>query len=400
MRILQLCNKLTYPPDEGGSVAVLNISFSLVAAGHEVTVMSFVSEKHYPNDSHMNELKQKIRLKLVKQSASFNKWQIIRNFMFSRMPVTAERFLSDRFRNELVKLLKSSSYDIIQAEGTYMLPYIDTIREHSKALISFRSHNAEHKIWTSLSHHTGSPLKKFYFRSLAKRLKRMEENYIDKYDVLVPISNNDLAFYQSAGNSKPVLVCGTGYPAVCSDIHLPTGTRESLFYIGSLDWLPNQQGILWFINKVFTKLIRQYPSVTFNIAGRNAPSGFLQKIRHPNICYHGAVNDAAGFVQKMGISVVPLFSGSGIRVKIIESMAMGKPVVATTAAAEGLEVTDNVNILLADAPDQFIEKISALLDDGSLYDRLAKGGHDLVTAVYNNSKMADSLIEFYKLHLK
>lgn len=265
--------------------------------------------------------------------------------------------------------------------------------------MSFRSHNAEHEIWQTLAKHVKNPVKKMYFLSLANRLKRMAAFYCDKFDLLVPISARDLDYYRSAGCSKPAIVCSTGYNLENKGRPSVSQERNSLFYIGSLDWLPNQQGLIWFVEKVYRDLIKTHPSLKFHIAGRNASWGFLKRIEHPDVIYHGEVDDSADFISNWGICIVPLFAGSGIRIKIIESMALGRPVVATSKAAEGLEVTDKENILIADTPSDFVRCISAILNDDALYDSLSAEGRKLVESFYNRDKIAGSLIEFYNLCL-
>ena len=399
MKILQVCNKITFPPDEGGSVAVLNISLPLSDAGHEITIFSFITEKHGMDENDKAILEKKVKLRLVKQETGIKMHNLLGNLLFSDKPYSAQRFDSPLFHNELKKILSEQHFDVVQLEGLYLLPYIMTIREFSSALIVFRSHNAEHEIWSSYSINAGNPLKRLYLANLAARLRKMAEKYINSYDLLVPISDPDSSFYQSIGNNKPVLVCSSGYDA--SNI-FPGDIRPdgSLFYIGSLDWLPNQQGLLWFIGKVFKELVKTSPSLVFHIAGRNAPEEFIRKIKHPNIRFCGEVRDARDFVRSKGISIVPLFSGSGMRVKIIESMANGKPVVATSKAAEGLDVVNGENILVADRPDDFRHYVNKLLNDNVLYKKLATGARELVLSKYDNNKISASLIEFYNKHLQ
>jgi polysaccharide biosynthesis protein PslH len=399
MKILQVCNKITYPPTDGGSVAVLNISLPLSAAGHDVTILTLVTPKHNLDGDGKTLLEKHVKLRLVKENTAVKSGALLRNYFFSELPYTAERFISQAFRNELRKLLSEQHFDVIQMEGLYVLPYITTISEFSSALRVFRSHNAEHEIWESYSRLTINPLKRIYLSNLAARIRQMAGRYINTYDVLVPVSAHDLSFYESAGNKKPAFVCTCGFDNGFHDGSITSPVR-SLFYIGSLDWLPNIHGILWFARKVFREIVRTSPEVIFHVAGRNAPRSFVRKLNHPNIQFHGEVKNAGEFIRPLGIAVVPLFSGSGIRVKILESMAFGKPVVATSKAAEGLDVTDGENILIADSPSEFIRQISRLSSDQAFYETIAANARALVQSGYDNINIAASLIEFYNKNVK
>jgi len=400
MKILQVCNKITFPPSDGGSVAVLNISLPLARSGHEVTILSFITEKHGITDKNLAKLEKHVSIRLVNKKTAVRLHSILGNYFFSDEPYTAQRFFSATYDNELRKLLSEESFDIVQFEGLYVLPYINTVRECSSALTVFRSHNAEHEIWKSFSSATGNPLKKIYLANLAARLMKMSTRYINSYDLIVPISDRDSSFYQSIGNIKPSMVCSSGYDTKKVPLHANHAASNQLFYIGSLDWLPNRQGLLWFLGKVFRKLSRDNPEMVFYIAGRNAPGTFIRKINQPNVKYCGEVMTARDFVSSKGISVVPLFSGSGMRVKIIESMALGKPVVATSKAAEGLDVVNGENILIADRPYEFRRHINSLLNDPSLYGSIVKKARDLVLSKYDNRKISAALVEFYIKHLQ
>ena len=137
------------------------------------------------------------------------------------------------------------------------------------------------------------------------------------------------------------------------DNYMPSDIPE-LFHIGSMNWLPNIEGIEWFIENVWPLIIEQYPSITFTIAGRNIPNQFYAK-NIKNFKVEGEVPDAKQFMLSKDIMIVPLLSGSGIRIKIIEGMALGKTIITTSIGAEGLDINDGVNILIANTPQEFLE---------------------------------------------
>lgn len=395
MRILQLCNKMPYPPHDGGSIAILNLTHSFAKLGHDVTLLCMATSKHNHSDREVSEAKLKTNLHSVKVDTDIKWIPMIMNLLFSKDPYIVKRFISDNFRATLIQILKDQSFDIIQLEGTYLLPYLETIRSHSKAVVALRSHNIEHKIWEGISKITGNPFKKIYLQNLSKRLKRFEQKYINRYDLLVPITGIDNEAFYVMGNRKPAMVCHSGYDTENLPEVNPTGMNSSLFFLGSLDWIPNQQGLSWFALKVIPLLSRQHPNLVFYVAGRNAPRSILNKLTHSSIIFCGEVPDARDYMGSKGIMIVPLFSGSGMRIKIIEAMAMGKPVVATTKAAEGIGITPDENILLADSTEDYVRQTARLLNNDELYRRISKNAVNFIRNNYNNLQITSALADFY-----
>lgn len=400
MKILQLCNKMPYPPRDGGSVAILNLAQSFAKLGHDVTLLCMVTSKHKSEENNPLLADHRLSLKTIPLNTDIKWVSLIINLLFSKDPYIAKRFVSRDFRAQLIRILQSCPFDIIQLEGSYLLPYLDTIRSHCNTVAVLRSHNMEHEIWSGISENTRNPFKRFYLRNLSKRLKRFEKKYINRYDLLVPITTNDQKAYHLMGNQKPVMICQSG----CDTRSIPKmqhpGRNRSLFFIGSLDWIPNQHGLTWFVSKVFPVIARRYPDIVFYVAGRNAPRWIINKMKHGNIIYCGEVEDVREFMESKGIMVVPLFSGSGMRVKIIEAMAAGNPVIATTKGAEGIAVVPDENILLADSIEDFIKQIEKLVKRDEYFHKIIKNAFELICSNYDNMQITEALADFYQKHLQ
>jgi len=157
--------------------------------------------------------------------------------LFSRLPYNAERFVSDEYSVELIKLLAEKNFDVIQLEGLYLCPYIPVIRKHSKALIAYRAHNIEYEIWERTAT-LSKGFRSHYLRNLSKRIKRFEISYLNSYDILIPITDRDGKILDSLGNTKPHHTSQTGIDFASL---VPTAKKlefPSLFHIGALDWAP------------------------------------------------------------------------------------------------------------------------------------------------------------------
>lgn len=166
-----------------------------------------------------------------------------------------------------------------------------------------------------------------------------------------------------------------------------------------MDWLPNREGMEWFLDVVWPKVQSSFPAVKFFLAGRNFPANYPEK-HYLNVEVVGEVENSISFLRSKTIVIVPLFSASGVRVKIIEAMAEGKPVITTTVGAEGLNATDGVNILIADTADAFARQIKRLLKDKEEIQRLGENARTFITENFDNKKIMTDLLEFYKSILK
>ena len=396
MKILVLTNKLPYPPRDGGSIATLNMMKGLQLAGNKVTCLAINTLKHnFPVEEIPSELLETIRILKIDCDCSIRPLMMGSNLLFSKKPYIAERFNIRAFRNRLAGLLKTETFDIIQLEGPYPGQYMDVVRRYSNARVVLRAHNVEHRIWERKAIFEKSPFRKWYLNNLARRLKRFEMEMAQKTDCLVPISKLDETYFRDHGFQKPSLTIPAGltmdnYPWS----ELPA--EPSIFYIGALDWLPNQEGLTWFIRSVLEQVVSELPDLEFHVAGRNAPPSFEKKLKHPRITFHGEVADAVSFMQSYRVMVAPLLTGSGIRIKILEGLALGRPVVTTSAGIEGIEAGALQYILVEDDPQKFGDQIVRQMKNMQEPAHMATAARQYISRNFDNFELSARLNRFYK----
>jgi glycosyltransferase involved in cell wall biosynthesis len=267
------------------------------------------------------------------------------------------------------------------------------IKRNSDACISLRAHNIEFEIWKRTAEEESNFIKKFYFKNLANRIKRFEFSIINSFDYLVPITERDEKLFRSFGNIKPTCVIPVGINI--QNLVENVLNNKSIFYIGALDWIPNQEGLLWFIDQVFPEIIAKHNDIVFHIAGRNAPNWLIKKFEHKNIVYRGEINNAHDFIVNSGIMLVPLFSGSGMRVKIVEGLALGKPIISTSIGAEGIGISDGDNIIIADDNETFCKKLLELIENSEIVELLSVNARKFALENYNHIAIAKKLADFY-----
>ncbi len=396
MKILQVTNKVPYPAKDGGAIACLNLSKGFSQLGHQVTILSMNTKKHHVNMEDIPDTVTSIAdIRLVKVPARITVLQALFNLIFSKKPYNAVRFISDRFRKSLEKLLDEKEFDVIQLEGLYLCPYIPVIRNKTNALIAYRSHNIEYEIWKRTMQ-ISSGVKRFYLKNLSKRIFRFEKAMLNRYDVLVPITSRDERILIDMGNTKPSHVSQTG---IDSSVLIPYAKHlehPTLFHLGSMEWAPNQEGLIWFVDKCWPAIHEKYPKLKFYVAGRNAPQWLQKKMDRPNIEFIGEVENAYEFMNSKSVMIVPLFSGSGMRIKIIEGMALGKSIVTTPIGAEGINVVHRKHLLIANNESDFVHSVFNLIDDPDLFRETGKNAIEFIHENFDNLATAGKLIDFYQ----
>jgi len=383
---------------DGEVIAIHQLTRGFYEAGHKVTVAAINTKKHFfPPDEMPEENQALADFHSVLLDTDVNWWEALTS-MFRGDSYNIQRFVSPDFERLLSGILRENEFDIVQLEGLYLLPYLLVIRKFSQAKIVLRAHNIEHLIWERNSKMAKPGAKKWYLQNLAARMKEFEIYNLNSCDALVPITNVDAARFMELGCKLPIHTCSVGV-SLNGMKDLNEIVPPTLCYLGSMDWLPNREGIEWFLDVVWPKVHAQFLELKFFVAGRNFSADFPSK-EYPNVSMVGEVENSRGFLSSNSIMVVPLFSGSGMRVKIIEAMAEGRPVVSTGVGAEGINAVDGAHLLIADTADAFVRQIRRLLKDPDEATRMGLHARAFVKENYDNAKLVNDLVEFYKSVLK
>lgn len=397
MKVLQVCKKFPFPPKDGESIAILQMSKSLHEAGCEMSLVSMNTSKHYVEieGNYPPELDYYKEICCVKVDNRI-KWQDALRNLFSKESYNISRFVTDDFKKALADILSRNTYDIIQLETLYLAPFIPVIKKYSNALIVLRAHNIEHEIWLRIADQVKFLPKKLYLNYLSKKLKNYELNILNDYDYLVAITERDLVQFRSLGykngcTSSPVGLNLAAYPPDYSVFKEPL----SLSFIGSLDWLPNAEAVRWFLKRAWPELLKAFPQLSFHFAGRNAPDD-LKTYNDLPVKYYGDVPDAKSFIQKHAIMIVPIFAGSGIRVKILEAMALGRVVITTSIGLEGISAKHMQEVIIANNVEDMIESIRFCYQNPEQLQRIGEKAHKFVQTHFDHQKLGIKLHNAYK----
>ncbi len=359
MRILVLTKKFPYPLKEGEPIAITNLCRSLKACGARLTLLAMNTSKHYTDLSelpadydhfeaiHAVEVDNRISISGALKS------------LLKGEPYILSRFQNEEYHRALEKLLTTEQFDIVQIETPYLASCVPVIKKLTSAPIVMRAHNVEHEIWDRVARSSPLP-KKLYLRNQNKHLERVEVGMLNEYDLLLAITADDLRRFTELGLRKTGLVAPAGL-VVAEYRPRPFKKALSIGFIGALDWMPNQQGVVWFLENVWPLLRENHPELTFEIAGKNTPD-WLKKRAGNGVKVLGEVPDAKDFINRHALFVAPLFSGSGIKIKILEGMALQRAVLTTPIGLEGIPAQNGVHVLSAETAREFVLNVELCLN--------------------------------------
>ena len=394
MRILQICHRIPYPAVDGGNIAMMNMALALLEAGHEVHQFALNTTKHFIDPSCLpDDLREKLHFTSVKIDTTIRRSGAFRN-LFTNESYNVVRFYNDEVERSLEKTLHANTFDIVQLETLFTTPYINCIRKNSGAKIVLRAHNVEHIIWDRLADKERNIIRKRYLRMLASRLRKYELETLKLIDALVPITPVDENIFRKFHFKRPVLTTPMSIDIKEYLFDNKKTAAMNLFHLGSMDWMPNHEGVSWFLENCWTEIHRQHPQLNLYLAGRNFPQEIMDR-NFPNTFCEGRIEDAQTYMSDKQIMIVPLLSGSGMRVKIVQGMALGKTIISTTIGAEGIPAEHGKNILIADTPQDFINVVGKCIDNEEWTRSIGNKARKFAIDHYSNASVGHQLGLFY-----
>lgn len=393
MKVLQLCNKPPFPKVDGGCIAISNVSMGLISKGIDLKTLTVSTVKHpFLEDQIPVEFKEKSKIEGIFLDTRVN---VIDAFsaLVTADSYNVNRFFSPDFDKRLVEILKEDDFDIVHLESLFMTPYINTIRLNSSAKIVLRSHNLEHLIWERLANSTGNKAKKVYLKHLASKLKKYEIRTINEVDGIATITKEDTDRFTKLNCEKQMITIPFGikiadYPYVKRKVT----ERNSFYHIGAMNWEPNKEAINWFTDEIWPKV--RSKNLSLHLAGMGFPT-YLKEQEDEKIFIHGEVESAVNFMQAHDIMIVPLLSGSGMRIKIIEAMALGKAVISTSIGIEGINAIHNEHVIIADSAKDFAREMIDLAANPEKVVAIGERARKMVESQYDNDKIINNLVNFY-----
>lgn len=392
MRILQIFPRFPWPLKDGGALAFYAHLKGLKDNGHQVTCAVLNTSKHRVQFTDIpQELKDLGSFHLLEINNHITAWGAFKN-LFQPKSYILSRFYTKEFESLLIGLTQAAKPDLILFESLQTAVYLPFVKQNTRVPCILRSHNIEFSIWEEQAKIEKNPIKAAYLRLQANRLKREELFYSEQFDGILAITKSDANRYLELGIKNPNLYYPVGfYPRKQST--LPIQHQAKVFHLGSMDWMPNQAAVTYFIEHVWPLVQTENPNLCFEIAGRNMPERFkLLNIKGVKVV--GEVDNADAYMQENGLLIIPLLSGSGMRVKVMEGMALGKCIISTSKGMEGIEAIANKHFILANTPQEFKDAIIFYTHNLEEADKIGAEARKFALATFDNVRIVKQLEQF------
>ena len=400
MRVLLLTPSLPYPPHQGGAIRNYGLLRGLHDAGHSVCVLSFHQDSLDPAATPLAEICEWIE---TVPPPDRPQSQRLRDMALSGLPDLARRLDSPLFRERLEARLSTEKFDLVQFEGLEMTPYLALVRKvQPRARCCYDAHNAEYALQWAIFHvdrYVPERLPAAAYSMLqARRIHHYERAVCAAVDCVIAVSEEDAASLRPFRADKRVAVVPNG---IFADRYGDDSPRldlgsNVLVFTGKMDYRPNIDAVRWFSDNILPLVSEAVPDVRLYIVGQK-PHASLESLRdQPHVELTGWVPDVQPFLQAADVYVAPLRMGSGTRLKILEAMAAGCAVVATTVAASGLDKQAKRSLILADDERAFAQAVVALLHDADRRTTLGQAAQADVRRLYDWKTLIPCLLQTYE----
>lgn len=396
IRILDVQGRIPYPLHDGGALGMWIVT-DMLGRNADVTygVLAMNTARHWVPPETIKAVYGEIPHWWAPVDNRITPLGALGNLLHGT-PYHISRFKSSRFARLLQSVLREFSPDVVLLEGLPVTQYVDQIRRTCPARIVYHAHNVEHLIWSRLADAEHVLLRRVYLREQVRRLRSYEIAMLSngKLDAIVAFTKVDAVALRTLGFSGPIHVKPFALDLEQYRPAYAPETHPTLFHLGSLGWEPNRQGIEWFLGKVFPLIRQKFPTAEIHIAGHIPPTFRLPVTEGVHIV--GPVADAKEFMRSRSVLVVPLQAGSGVRVKVIEAMAVGKAIVSTTIGAEGIAYTEGHDLLIADTPEAFADAVCLLLENPCLIETLGRNARTYIEQHHDAKRVGEELVAFLR----
>ena len=390
MKVLWVNTNFLHPTTKGGQIRTLEMLRHLHRR-HEIHYVAVEDPSHPEGPARATEYATRaypFRHAFVEKSSPVFAWQLAKS-VFESAPVGTSRFHIPALGRFLEELADREHFDRAVCDFLHPASYFP----HIESAVLFQ-HNVETMIWRRHAEHAPDPLRRWYFEMQAERMLRHERSVCQTAGHVVAVSEQDACTMRKLfGMTRGVSAIPTGVDVERFSPPSPAPPKTAdLVFVGSMDWLPNIDGIHWFVREVLPRIRRKRPDCVLTIVGRVPPPSITALAeKDSQIQVTGTVADVRPYLWGSKVSIVPLRIGGGTRLKIYESMAARTPVVSTGIGAEGLQINPPADIRIADSPEDFADACCELLSDAEACERQGAAAWDMVSAEFSWEHVAACL---------
>lgn len=352
MNILHISNKPIYPQVDGGCIAMAKLLSSLTQLATVKHVFLQTPKHPFSPNAYPKEISLELPAESTFIDTSIRPLSALKA-LISGKNYNLKRFHGEKFEKALLAYIQTNAFDTIVLESLFLAPYINAIRAVFSGNIIIRTHNVEHELWEQQAA-SASGFKKWYLRSLARSMKREEIVLLNSADAIWTITSEDAQRFHELGITKPIHVIPVVMETSPQAADYASG---DFFHLGSMNWVPNQLAVKRLVSELWPQLQLDKTQHQLHLAG-SFPDA-MEETAAPGINYHGFVQHAETFMQQHGILVAPITAGSGVRIKLLEAMALGVPCITTPLGATGIRIEEDC-LKIASSNEEWLHAMETL----------------------------------------
>lgn len=392
LNILQLSPRFPFPEDDGGKIGIANIFKEFSNQGFEVTLFSYTCDDDKKNLHLAKKYGQLFTLDLNTSNSPLN----IFKALITNKSLYIQKHFSKKAESILLDIIKERQIDVIHADHSGMGALGLNISKKTGIPLGIRMHNVESTIWERYAHtFRNYHPKGILLRHQANLLRKYEAYLFENSDINFAITEDDLIRGKSIAPNGRFIVAGAGVNLKEWDPPIIEKYPYTLILATTYHWIHNVDAVRWLIEKVIPIVKEKYPDLKLILLGKNPPD-WLKGLEKENIFAVGYVDDVKPYLSKASVYVAPLFVGGGIRIKILEAMALELPVIATSVSAEGINANQNDGLFIADSVDQFADTISKLLSDNKIRSESGKAARKFIAQNFSWKENVGKMINEYQ----
>lgn len=381
-RILMFTGRLPFPLDDGWKIRTASLLRGLAAAGHEVDLLSFAA----PGETLPARSERSGEIVTVTRRKAYAVSDLVKGLLFDT-PFLVLNYRQRDYGRAFARMLESKRYHAVMVEDIVMAQYAFA-RDVPVRVLDM--HNVESHLLRRYAHETANPLRKWYALLTARKLAAYEVALANRFDMVLTCSAEDRERLIAGNVETPVQVVPNGVRTSFYDtLSAADGTEDAIAFVGSMDYHANISGVMHFVQRTLPLILRERPTLRLYVVGKNPPPE-IRALASRNVVVTGTVDDVRPYLARARVIVVPLLVGGGTRLKILEAMASGRPVVSTRLGAEGITGGSD-HLVLADEPEAFATAVLALLDDQESRERIGTRARAFVAARYDWSVVTEAL---------
>jgi len=402
MKILWISHLIPFPPKGG----VLQRSYNLIkelSKYNEVHVVAFNQRSLLPNDEDINYALSEMQnicasikslpIECEKVSLS-GKYRVAAKSFFTDLPYTINWLQSSKMANIIDNEINDNTYDVVHYDTISLAPFCDFNKNVKNVL---NHHNIESNMLFRRAENERNIPKKIYFYQEAEKLEKYEQKICKNFDLNITCSHVDsVRLHKIIGSNNKITDIPNGVDVNYFYPQNSIKISNSLCFCGGMSWYPNRAAMVFFANKVWPILTQQIPGITMRVIGKSPPVELLDLAKKDsNFIVTGFLDDMRPIVDQSMLYVCPISDGGGTKIKILDALAMGKAIIANPISCEGIDVVNGENIIFAEKPEDYVEKIKTLLNKTIEVERIGANGRELVERKYSYIEIGKKINKTY-----